>query len=301
MSATCAIIAGAGSFPIHVATEAKRQGLTVFGIGLSGWVDPSLSGYVDGYEEVGVGQLGRLVERLKAHQATRAIMAGKVTKEVLFDSRVRFDADALGILSRAKDFSVNGLLGAIGELLAKQGIQLIDSSTFLKANLCPVGPLTTRGPSPVEQEDIRVGAQAAVQLATLDVGQTVVVKSRVVVAVEALEGTDATIARAGQIVPRASGLLERPLTERPRNAERVGDRPSVAGNGLVVVKVASPSQDMRFDLPILGPGTIAAALAAGVTCIAVEAHKTIVLDKDAVVANANDANLSLVGIEPASL
>ena len=267
-TSSVAIIAGSGSFPLHVAAEAKRQGLTVVGIGLTGWVDPSLAGHVDAYEEVSVGQLGRLVERLKAHQATRAIMAGKVTKEVLFDSRVKFDADALGILSRVKDFSVNGLLGAIGDLLSKQGIQLIDSSTFLKPNLCPAGPLTKRSPSPVEQEDIRVGAQAALQLAKLDVGQTVVVKNRVVVAVEALEGTDATIARAGQL----------------------------AGKPLVLVKVAAPSQDMRFDLPILGLGTIASALAAGVTCIAVEAHKTIVLDKDAVVAKADQAHICIIGI-----
>lgn len=272
MSATCAVIAGAGSFPVHVADEAKRQGFTVVGIGLTGWVDPALPGHVDAYEEVGVGQLGRLVERLKAHHAQRAIMAGKVTKEVLFDSRVKFDADALGILSRAKDFSVNGLLGAIGDLLARQGIQLIDSSTFLQANLCPAGPLTSRAPSPVEQEDIRVGAQAAVQLAKLDVGQTVLVKNRVIVAVEALEGTDAAIARAAQL----------------------------AGPPLVLVKVAAPSQDMRFDLPILGPGTVAAALAAGVTCIAVEARKTIVLEKEAVILTADHSKLSIVGIDPVS-
>ncbi|TXT33179.1 MAG: hypothetical protein FD138_1947, partial [Planctomycetota bacterium] len=188
MVSTCAIIAGGGSFPIHVASEAKRQGLKVVGIGLSGWVDPALASHVDAYEEVMVGQLGRLVERLKAHQTTQAIMAGKVTKEVLFDPRARFDAEALSILSRVKDVSVNGLLGAIAERLAQDGIQLLDSSTFLKSSLCPSGILTRRQPTPEEQEDIRLGVRAARQLAELDIGQTVVVKQRVIVAAEALEG-----------------------------------------------------------------------------------------------------------------
>ena len=238
------------------------------GIGLSGWVDPALAGHVDVYEEVMVGQLGLLVERLKAHRTTQAIMAGKVTKEVLFDPRARFDAEALSILSRVKDVSVNGLLGAIGERLADHGIQLLDSSTFLKSSLCPEGTLTSRQPTPEEREDIRLGARAARQLAELDIGQTVVVKQRVVVAAEALEGTDAAITRAGRL----------------------------AGSGLVVVKVASPTQDMRFDLPIVGVQTIAVAAAAGVVCLAVDAGKTILLDKDAVIANADLARLSLVGI-----
>ncbi len=267
-SSTCTIIAGGGSFPLHVADEARRQGLKVVGIGLSGWVDPTLAGHVDAYEEVMVGQLGRLVERLKAHRTTQAIMAGKVTKEVLFDPRARFDADALSILSRVKDVSVNGLLGAIAERLAKDGIQLLDSSTFLKSSLCPAGTLTRRQPTPEEQEDIRFGMRAARQLAELDIGQTVVVKQRVIVAAEALEGTDAAITRAGHL----------------------------AGPGLVVVKVASPKQDMRFDLPILGPQTIAVAAAAGAVCVAVESHKTILLDKAAVITNADEAGLSLVGV-----
>lgn len=270
MTARCAIIAGSGSFPFHVAREARRQGLMVVGIGLQGWVDPSLEGQVDVYEEVTIGQLGRLIDRLKTHQARQAVLAGKVTKDILFDSRVRFDAEALGILARARGFSVNALLGAMGERLAQEGITLLDSSTFLKDSLCPVGPLTQRSPTPQEWEDIRLGTEAARQMAALDIGQTVVVKHRVVVAVEALEGTDATLTRAGQ----------------------------VAGSELVVVKMASPTQDMRFDLPILGPQTIAVATAAGVRCLAVEAHRTLLLDKGALLAQADEAGLCLIGIEP---
>ncbi len=272
MSESCAIIAGAGTFPVQVAREARRQGLTVVAIGLQGWVDPSLSGCVDRYEEVSVGQLGHLLACLKAHQIRRAVMAGKVTKEVLFDSRVRFDAEALSLLSRVKEFSVNNLLGAIASRLAQDGIELLDSSTFLKPSLCPVGLLTQRAPTEAEQEDIRFGAQAARQLALLDIGQTVVVKRKVIVAVEALEGTDAMLARAHQL----------------------------ASSDLVVVKMASPEQDMRFDLPVLGSQTIAVAIASGVRCLAVEAGKTLLLDKETLIAQADAAQLALVGIEASS-
>ena len=265
----CAIIAGAGAFPRHVAQEAKRQGLKVVAIGIQHWVDPSLAHHVDAYEEVAIGQLGHLIERLQAHQARQAIMAGKVTKEVLFDSRLQFDAETLGLLSQVNDFSVNGLLGAIAARLAQRGVTLLDSSTFLKSHLCPVGVLTQRQPSAEEYEDLRLGVRVARQIAELDIGQTVVVKRRVIVAVEALEGTDAAIERAGVL----------------------------AGGGLVVVKMASPTQDMRFDLPILGPQTLAVMTRAGAVCLAVEAQKTLLLEKDQLLTRANEARLSLLGIE----
>jgi len=269
MTDACAIIAGAGSFPLHVAQEARRQGRRVIALGLQGWVNPELARHVDEYEEVAVGQLGRLIDRLKTHQTRQAVMAGKVTKGVLFDSRVQFDPESLLILGQAKGFSVNQLLGAIGARLAKDGIELLDSSTFLQDSLCPAGVLTRRRPTPEEDRDMRAGAEAARQLAGLDIGQTVVVKHRVIVAVEALEGTDAAIRRAGQL----------------------------AGDGLVVVKMASPAQDRRFDLPVLGPQTVAVAISSGVRCVAVAAQQTVLLDKPALIARADEADLSLVGID----
>ena len=265
----CGIIAGAGSFPFHVARAAKRQGLTVIAIGLEGWVDSGLKTHVDAYEEVAVGRVGQLINRLKTHQVRQAVMAGKVTKRVLLDPRVIFDAETIKLLSRAKEFTVNQLLGALGERLAEEGITLLDSAVFLQDELCPEGVLSRRAPTTEEREDIRVGVRAARQLAALDVGQTVVVKGKVVVAVEALEGTDATITRAGQL----------------------------AGEGCVIVKTASPAQDMRFDLPVLGLQTVAVAKAAGARCLAVEAHRTLLLEKAAVLAHADDAKLSLVGIK----
>jgi len=270
MSDTYAIIAGAGSFPFHIAAESTRQGLRVVAIGLQGWADPLLAQHVAAYEEVSVGQLGQLVSRLQAHGVRRAVMAGKVTKDVLFDPRITFDAEALAVIGGVKDFSVNALLGAIGQHLASRGITLMDSSTFLKDDLCPAGVLTKRQPTSEDRQDIEAGVQAARLMARLDVGQTVVVKRRVIVAVEALEGTDAAIRRAGQ----------------------------VAGPGCVVVKMASPSQDMRFDLPVLGSQTITTALEALAYCLAVEAGKTLLLGRAALIAQADASGICLVGVYP---
>jgi len=268
LTSPIAIIAGAGQFPFFVAREAKRQGLRVVVLGMQGWVDPALAAQVDAYEELAVGQLRQLVERLKAHNVRQAIMAGKVTKEVLVGSRPSFDPDMLGLLSRVKDFSVATLLAAVAQRLAEQGIILLDSSTLLKGNLCPEGVLTSRGPTKVEEEDIRVGWRAARAMATLDIGQTVVVKERVVIAVEALEGTDAAIHRAH----------------------------TLAGNGLVVVKVAALQHDRRFDLPIVGTQTMATLQTEGVSCLALEAQTTVLLEREALIAQANGAKICLIGM-----
>lgn len=272
-SSQVAIIAGAGRFPFHVAEAARRQGLSVVAMGIQGWADPSLAAQVDGYEEVAVGRLGELIARLKSHGVRQAVMAGKVTKGVLLDRRTSFDAEALGVLSQVHEPSVGALLGAIGKRLADEGITLLDSSTFLRSDLCPSGVLTSRAPTRQEQEDIRVGVPAARQLAALDIGQTVVVKDRVVVAAEALEGTDAAIRRAHQLV----------------------------GDHLVVVKTAAPQQDRRFDLPVIGAATLGIVRECGVSCLAVEAGLTLVLEREALVRIANAAGICLVGVNVESV
>lgn len=270
MNSKIAIIAGAGRFPFHVAHEAKRQGLGVVVMGIQGWVDRSLAAQVEAYEEVAVGQLRDFMDRLKAHAVQQAIMAGKVTKGVLLDHSTRFDAEALALLRDARDLSVTTLLGAIGNRLAREGITLLDSSTFLKEGLAPVGVLTTTSPTAAQDEDIQTGLRAARAIADLDIGQTVIVKDRVVVAVEALEGTDAAIRRAH----------------------------TLAGPGLVVVKVASADQDRRFDLPVIGVETVTTLKESGVSCLAVEAGTTLLLDREALLASANATNLCLVGVTP---
>jgi DUF1009 family protein len=264
-----ALLAGSGSFPFLVAEEAKRQGRFVVAFGMQGWADPNLASVVDAYEGIEVGALGTLISRLKAHGVREAIMAGKVTKEVLFTRSTSFDAELLAMLQTVNDTSVNALLGAIAARLAREGITLMDSSTFLKSSLCPAGVLTSRAPTAVEQDDIHYGVQVAQTLASLDVGQTILVKRHVVVAVEALEGTDAAIRRAHE----------------------------VAGTGLVMIKVASAAQDMRFDLPVLGEQTIATLSQCGVSCAAVAAHKTLLLNKARLIERANAAHLCLVGVD----
>lgn len=272
MSNSIAIIAGAGRFPFYVARAAKRRGLGVVVAGIEGWVDRLLADEADVYEELAVGQLQQLVEYLKAHQIRQAIMAGKVTKDVLLDPRTVFDQEALNVLRHVREMSVPVLLGAIGSRLAHEGVTLLDSSTFLQDDLCPPGVLTAKAPSPSEQRDIEVGLQAARALAAQDIGQTVIVKARVVVAVEALEGTDAAIRRA-------HGL---------------------AGSGGVIVKVAASNQDRRFDLPVVGPETMKVLRETGAACLAVEAGVTLLLDRLSLIAEANQAAISLVGLTPSN-
>lgn len=266
--ARVAIIAGAGRFPFHVAREAKRRGGRVVALGIRGWADPALAEQVDVYEEVAVGEIGTLLARLKSHGMTRVVMAGKVTKAVLLTQSATFDAEARRLLGQRSDLSVNSLLGGLARRLADEGITLVDSSVLLSDSVCPAGVLAARKPTAAESEDLRIGAQAARQVASLDIGQTVVVKERVVIAVEALEGTDAAVRRAQ----------------------------ALAGGGLVVVKMASPTQDRRFDLPVIGTDTIATLRECGVSCLGVEAGMTLLLDRAALLDSANQAGLCIVGL-----
>jgi DUF1009 family protein len=271
MPAPIAVIAGAGRFPAHVARGARRRGIAVIGLGIKGWVDPSLAQDVDTFELLDVGDLGRLVERLKAHGVRQAVMAGKVTKEILLDGRAAFDRDMQQVLRGAGNASVGALLGAIGERLAAEGVTLLDSSTFVADDLCPAGVLT-RAPSKAEEQDVALGLRIARALAAFDVGQTVVVKQQVIVAVEALEGTDAAIRRAH----------------------------ALAGEGLVVVKVAAPQQDRRFDLPVVGSDTLAAMREMGAMCLALEAGTAVILDRPEFLRSARDAGIAVLGVSGAA-
>ena len=270
MPSPLALIAGSGRFPFYVAQEARRQGRSVVAMGIQGWSDPSLAGAVDAYEEIPIGQLGRLLDRLRSHGAREAIMAGKVTKAVLLEQQATFDEELRGLLRRVGEASAPALLGAVARRLADAGITVLDSAAFLQPHLCPPRVLTARGPTASEQADIQVGLRAAQVLATHDIGQTAVVKGQVVIAVEALEGTDATVRRAH----------------------------ALAGDGLVVVKVASPQQDRRFDLPVIGMTTLEVLADSGVSCLALEAGTTLLLERDALIAAADQARLCVVGILP---
>lgn len=263
-----AVIAGSGRFPLHVARGAKRRGLPVVGFGMEGWADPALAAEVDRFETIQVGQLTRLIQQLKAHGVREAVMAGKVTKEVLLKDRASFDRETVALLAGLKDFSVASVLGAVGQRLAAEGITLLDSSVFVSEDLAPAGPMTTRTPTPAQAADITLGVRVACALAAFDVGQTVAVKDTVVVALEALEGTDAAIRRAG----------------------------ALAGPGLVIVKMGAPGQDRRFDLPVIGLETLAALREVRAACLAVEAGTVLLLDRRNFLEGANAANLAVVGI-----
>lgn len=267
-----AILAGSGDFPFLVAREAKRQGIETVALGIRGWVDSKLSEQVDSYEEVAIGELSRLIECIKLHNVSHAIMAGKVTKDILFEQRASFDAEMRNLISQVTEFSVNSLLGAIANRLAKEGVTFVDSATFLKSSLCPAKVLTARAPNEKEKKDITVGLKAARKIAECDIGQTIVVKSGVVVAVEALEGTDKAIRRAYEL----------------------------AGKGLTVIKVASPHQDRRFDLPVIGSNTIKTLVESGVSCMALEAGSALLLDREILIQSADQADICLLGVDVSS-
>ncbi len=267
------IIAGTGAFPLHVAQAARARGHWLCAIALNQHADPAIAQHVDAIEWVDFGQLSQLLKICQRQALTQAVMAGQVTKGVLLNPRIAFDPESLQLLAKARDMSVNSLLGAVGERLKQAGVELLDSAAFLSDWLPAPGPLTRRRPSEEQWEEIRWGQQVAQTLAALDVGLTVVVQHQVVLAVEAMEGTNAAI--------RRGATLGRP--------------------GVVVVKMARPAQDMRFDLPVIGPQTIHTLIDVRASCLAVEARTTLLLSRPELIAQADAAGLILVAVEPAVL
>ena len=267
------LIAGAGTFPQHVARAARAHGHWLCAIAIRDHADAAITQLVDAVEWVHVGQLSHLLKICRQHQLTQAVMAGQVTKGALLNPHSVFDPEALQLLARARDMSVSSLLGAIAGRLQEAGVELLDSAAFLADWLPAPGPLTARRPTDAQWEDIHWGQQVAQTLAALDVGLTVVVRAQVVLAVEAMEGTDAAIRRGASLGPP----------------------------GVVVVKMARPAQDMRFDLPVVGPQTIQTLIETRAACLAVEARKTLLLDQPALIAQANAAGVVLMAVEPAVL
>ncbi len=259
------IIAGSGALPFVAAQQARAQGLRVVAAAIRGEADPELAGSVDALHWVGVGQLSRLIRVLRAEAVADAVMVGKIRLTWLFQ-RVRPDLRALWLLWRLRDRRGDSLLEAVAAELEGAGITLLDCRRFLAPLLAPRGVLTRRAPTRREREDITFGREVARGVAALRLGQTVVVRRGTVVAVESVEGTDACIRRGG----------------------------SLARRGVVVVKATRPDHDMRFDLPVVGPETVAALRDAGATAMAVEAERTLLLEREATVAAADAAGIALV-------
>lgn len=266
------LIAGNGSFPFLILRAARQLGHDVAVVAIEGEAFPELETLA---RELGhpsftwnpLGQLGRCIKTLKAAGVSRAIMAGQVKHVKLFGG-VMPDFTLLSVLTRLKAKNTDALIAAIADVLQDHGISLMNSTELLADLLAPVGVLTTRQPDEAMRADFAFGYAVADTVAGLDIGQTIVVKDKAVVAVEAMEGTDVTITRAGHL----------------------------AGAGTRVVKVAKPSQDMRFDVPVVGLATIAQMQAAGADGLSVDAGKTLLIDgPDVIVAAANAAGLVMVG------
>jgi DUF1009 family protein len=261
------LIAGNGKFPFLVLEGAKRAGATVAVAAIREETDPAIESMADKLIWVGIGQLGKLLRFFKNEGVEKAIMAGQV-KHVQIFSRAIPDLRTLKMLLRLPRRNTDALIGAVASELATEGIELIDSTYFLKEQLPSAGTLTKRAPDEGERGDIEYGLEVANGIARLDLGQTIVVRDRACVAIEAMEGTDAVIRRAGQLV-------------RGR---------------LTVVKIAKPDQDMRFDVPVVGVPTIESMIDSGATCLCLTANKTLLFDREEVVRLADKHKIVIVAV-----
>lgn len=263
------LIAGGGRFPLLVAASAKQQGHEVVAVAIKEEAAPEIEEVADRCYWVSLGELTKLIKHLKQEQITEAVMAGRVRHASIFSS-IRPDWKLLKLLTSLPRKNTDALLGALANVLAEEGIELVDSTRFLEPNLVKEGALTRREPNGDERADIEYGREVAAALVGYDIGQTVVICERACIAVEAMEGTNDAIVRAGEL---SNG---RPLT---------------------VVKMAKPNQDMRFDVPVIGPTTIEKMQQVNATALAVEAGKTLVLDREELIEAADKARIAIVGYE----
>jgi UDP-2,3-diacylglucosamine hydrolase len=277
------LLAGWGRFPIVVAEALRREGRPTFCLGIVGEADAALAGLCDGFHWVGLAKLGRAIRYFKRHGIREATMAGKFHKITLFQpgAWIRFLPDWRMLraaiphfITRRKDCRDDSLLGMVVHEFAADGIRFQPATDYAPQLLIPPGQLTRRGPSPWQWKDIEFGWSVAKQMGGLDVGQSVAVKDQTVLAVEAIEGTDGCIRRAGSLCQ---------------------------GGAFLVVKVAKPQQDMRFDVPTIGIDTVRTMVESRAKVLAVEARKTIFLDQTAVIDFADRNKLVIVALEDGKL
>lgn len=275
------LIAGNGRFPFLLLDAARARGLHVVVAAIREEADPEMDRRAAADPEVevfwiGLGELSRLIETFQFRNVTQAVMAGQVRHKQIF-SAIRPDWRLAKLLMSLRTRSTDMLLGAVAKVLADEGIHLISSTAYLEPMLARAGVLTERAPTEAEKADIAYGLTVARGIAGFDLGQTVVIAGGACVAVEAMEGTDATIARAGALM------------------ESLDEGASTLARSLTVVKVAKPKQDLRFDVPVVGVPTIRAMRAAGATCLAVEAGRTLLFDEEAMLREANAAGIVVAG------
>lgn len=260
------LIAGNGQFPFLVVEGAKKHGVELAVVAIKEETDKKIDEVAENVLWVGIGQLGKMISFFKKQGVEKAMMAGQVKHVQLFSGALP-DVRMMKMLWNLPRRNTVALIGGVADEMAKEGIELIDSTTLIADQLAPVGVLTKRKPDKFENENIKYGLQIAAEIARLDLGQTIVVRSSACVAIEAMEGTDVTINRAGEL----------------------------ANGKLTVIKVAKPDQDMRFDVPVVGLPTVETMIAAGATCLSVTAGKTLIFDRDVMLRHANDAGICIIG------
>lgn len=263
------LIAGNGKFPFLVVEGARKAGENLIVAAVKKETDPEIEMAADKVLWVGIGQLTKMISFFKKEGVSKVIMAGQVKHVQIFSSML-LDIRALKVFMSLKQRNTDALIGAVANELAKDGLELIDSTHFVKDHLAVEGILTKRKPSADERKNIDYGLGIANEIARLDLGQTIVLRGSACVAIEAMEGTDATIRRAGQL----------------------------ANGKLTVVKVAKPNQDMRFDVPVIGVPTIQGMVEAGATCLSLTAGKTLIFDRGEMLALANKNKISIIAINP---
>ncbi len=265
------LIAGEGPFPVLFAKMARRAGRRVVACAIVGAAPDEVEGAANRTFRVKLGKIGKILDHFRAEGVTDIVMCGRIRKEIFFKNPA-IDVVGLKLLAKLKDMRTASILASCADFLDEQGFSVKPSVLFLGEYLATAGVMTRRKPDKREKEDIEFGVRMAQAMADLDVGQTVVVKNRIVVAAEAVEGTDETIDRAGRI----------------------------AGDGCVVVKMNSPRRDLRFDVPTIGINTIRRMKTAGATVLAVQSGHSLLLEKEQLLEEANEAKISVVGADPRS-
>jgi DUF1009 family protein len=266
------LIAGNGRFPFLVLQGARSQGIDMAVIAIKEEADPELAKQAQRLHWVSLGELSKTIDLLHQEGVTQAVMAGQVKHNKIF-SAIRPDWKLAKLLFALPKKNTDSLIGAVAKVLQDEGIRLVDSTLFLQPLLPQAGVLTRRAPSKDESADMAYGLGVARTIAGMDIGQTVVVSSQACVAVEAMEGTDEVITRAARIA---------------------------AGKPLVVVKVSKPKQDMRFDVPVVGVPTITTMKTAGATALAIDAERTLLFDREALIAVADEAGIAIQAFAPSA-
>lgn len=268
MSERIGLIAGNGQFPLLFAQAAQAKGIEIVAIAVRQETSPELENFVQRIVWINLGELKDFFQILKKERLKKVVMAGQIRPAHIFDKDVAKDEDLKKFLKKVKDKRADSLLGEIAKILRRMGVRLLDSTTFLKDHLVCRGVLTKNELTSLQWQDVHFGKKIAKRIAGLDIGQTVVVKDKAILAIEAIEGTDEAVKRAG----------------------------ALGGEGAVVVKVSKPHQDMRFDIPLVGPKTLDSLIAASCAVLAMEAGKTLLLEKDRCLKAAEQNNICLLGI-----